>query len=102
MNPAGAGDVIALVLAMPGVFVMLIFLALMSLYVLFTTKTVVSGVILSVSGAAYAAVGIWTLATFSSDVVHMLSFVLLIFGLGQAAFGIDLFLSFRKKKTSIA
>lgn len=98
MSLSGAGEVVALVMAMPGIFIMLLFLALVSLYVLFTTKTIVSGAILSLSGGAYAATGLWTLLNSTSTVVHILSFVLLVFGLGQLAFGVDLFLSFRRKQ----
>ncbi|MFH1294418.1 MAG: hypothetical protein ABIH90_00565 [Candidatus Aenigmatarchaeota archaeon] len=83
--------------AIPGVFMMLIFLGAASVYVLLSAKNVISGGVLTLSGAAYLATGLWILFSYASTSVHMLSFVLIVFAIGQLAFGIDLLLAFWKK-----
>jgi len=95
---SAAGELIALAVAMPGVFMMLAFLTLAALAVLFTAKTIVSGAVLAASGMGYAGAGIYILTRIASPTVQMLAFALMVFGLGQIAFGTELLLRFLKKK----
>jgi len=93
-----AGELLALAIAMPGIFMMLAVLTLAALAVLFTVKTIVSGAVLVASGMGYAGAGIYIVTRIASPTVQMLAFALMVFGLGQLAFGTELLLRFMQKK----